>query len=433
VGDPDLRHWNTSVGHAISTDLVQWQVVADALTPSTEPAFDDLATWTGSVVRGDDDTWYLFYTGLSKADDGLVQRVGLATSEDLTTWRKHGSDLLVTADSRWYATLDGSGASEAWRDPWIVRGPDGDATVAASETYNTSLERHLRDALGLRFAERANPDARKRPVREVVGVDPALNQRWSARRAAILVRHSELAADFQANHGRPPTPVESLHLAQQATLQTREAKHEPRTLAEQRATWRTQAVEVLGGPKKVSAMISRSLSPEVAPGATVDSAWVADASARVLAAMEERRSTWQTWHVRAEALRQVRGTEVPTGQVDRLVDLLVGEVLDSRSVSLARPEPGIVEPEQLRRADGSSVYTVAGAELFTSARIMHAEQRQAWNLGTRSGTGCCRPSRQVSHRFLRSTSSLYLRPMIRRVDGSCSRCLGRRERHTQWW
>jgi len=39
VGDPDLRHWNTSVGHAISTDLVQWQVVADALTPSTEPAF----------------------------------------------------------------------------------------------------------------------------------------------------------------------------------------------------------------------------------------------------------------------------------------------------------------------------------------------------------------------------------------------------------
>jgi hypothetical protein len=72
VGDPDLRHWNTSVGHAISTDLVQWQVVADALTPSTEPAFDDLATWTGSVVRGDDDTWYLFYTGLSMARASAV-------------------------------------------------------------------------------------------------------------------------------------------------------------------------------------------------------------------------------------------------------------------------------------------------------------------------------------------------------------------------
>src|SRR5450759_3444523 len=187
---------------------------------------------------------------------------------------------------------------------------------------HTSRERHLRDGLGLRFAERANPDPRKRPVREVVDVDPALNQRWSARRAAIQVRHSELAADFQAAHGRPPTPIESLKLAQRATLATREAKHEPRTLAEQRATWQAQAVEVLGGPKNVAAMISRTLSPKVAPGAVVDSAWVTGASSRVLQAMEARRSTWQIWHVRAEAQRQVRGAEVPTGQVERVVDLL---------------------------------------------------------------------------------------------------------------
>jgi DNA primase catalytic core len=248
------------------------------------------------------------------------------------------------------------------------------AKVAASETYNTSLERHLRDGLGLQFVERANPDARKRPVREVVGVDPGLNQRWSARRAVIVACHRELADDFQSAHGRPPTPVESLKLAQQATLATREAKHEPRTLSEQRAVWRAQAVEMLGGRENVAAMISRALSPKVAPGPVVDSTWVADTSARVLDAMEARRSTWQVWHVRAEALRQVRGAEVPTGQVDRVVDLLVGEVLDARCVSLAWPEPGIIEPRQLRRADGSSVYAVAGARLFTSARVLAAEQ-----------------------------------------------------------
>ena len=39
------------------------------------------------------------------------------------------------------------------------------ATVAASETYNTRLEHHLRVALGVRFAARPNLDARKRPVR----------------------------------------------------------------------------------------------------------------------------------------------------------------------------------------------------------------------------------------------------------------------------
>jgi conjugative relaxase-like TrwC/TraI family protein len=259
------------------------------------------------------------------------------------------------------------------------------ATVTASETYNTSLERHLRDGLGLRFEQRTNPDASKRGVREVVGVDPALNQRWSARRAAIQARRSELAADFQAAHGRPPTPVESLQLAQQATLETREAKHEPRTLAEQRQTWAAQAVEVLGGQENVEVMVSRTLSPKVAPGAVVDAAWVAGASARVLDAMETRRSTWQTWHVRAEAQRQVRGAAVPTDQVERVVDLLVGEVLDGRSVSLSRPEPGIVEPKQLRRADGSNVYTVAGAELFTSARVLHAEQRLVATAGRTDG------------------------------------------------
>ena len=34
------------------------------------------------------------------------------------------------------------------------------ATVAASETYNTALEHHLCDSLGLRFAERPDQDTR---------------------------------------------------------------------------------------------------------------------------------------------------------------------------------------------------------------------------------------------------------------------------------
>jgi hypothetical protein len=39
------------------------------------------------------------------------------------------------------------------------------AKVAASETYNTALEQHLRDALGVRFAERPGTDPAKRPIR----------------------------------------------------------------------------------------------------------------------------------------------------------------------------------------------------------------------------------------------------------------------------
>lgn len=301
------------------------------------------------------------------------------------------------------------------------------ATVAASETYNTALERHLVDALGVRFAERPGPDQptdrRKRPVREIVGVDPGLNQRFSKRRVSVNARRAVLAAQFQASHGRPPTPVETLQLAQQATLETRDAKHEPRSLAEQRVAWRTEAVDALGGgqsgAQRLRSMLRGVLHPTdshpadrvdqravkraVQRGSAVDPQWLAGAADRVVSAMEGGRATWQFWHVYAEAQRQVRAAmgsgQVPGDGVSTVVDLLVAEVLNARSVSLARPtgqphdttattisgpiEP--VEPPELRRVDGASVYTVAGADLFTSAKVIGAERGLVAAAGRRDG------------------------------------------------
>jgi conjugative relaxase-like TrwC/TraI family protein len=259
------------------------------------------------------------------------------------------------------------------------------AVVAASETYNTALEHHLRDLLGVRFAERSDLDTRKPAVREIVGVDPELLVRWSTRRRDIKARSAELSVQFQRDHGRPPTPVEALRLAQQATLETRQAKHEPRSLTEQRATWHAQAAETLGGPEAVRAMISQVLHPTPVPSSPLDGTWVSRTAGLVLAAIEARRSTWQSWHVRAEALRHIRAAEVPSKLVDRLVDDVVAEVLSIRSVSLARPDEGITEPAALRRSDGSSVYTVANSDLFTSARILAAEQRLVAHAGHTDG------------------------------------------------
>ena len=185
------------------------------------------------------------------------------------------------------------------------------ANVAASETYNTALEQHLRDTLGVRFAERPGTDPTKRPIREIVGVDPRLNQRWSTRRAHINTRRSQLAIQFQQDHGRPPTPVEALHLAQQATLETRDAKHEPRSLTEQRATWLNEAAAVLDGPEAVASMVRTALAPPAEVTTILDSHWVAQTADHILAVMEESRSTWQMWHVRSEAQRQVRTIDLP--------------------------------------------------------------------------------------------------------------------------
>jgi conjugative relaxase-like TrwC/TraI family protein len=250
------------------------------------------------------------------------------------------------------------------------------AKVTASETYNTALEMHLRTRLGLVFAERPGTERGKRPVREVVGVDPALNQRWSSRRASIEARRGELATTFQRDHGRPPTVVEAILLAQRATLETRDAKHEPRTLTEQRAAWREQAEDVLGGARGVSLVVATALSAgRRAQDVTVDAARVRDTATRVLDEIQARRSTWQVWHVRAEAHRQVRAANLPAEHVDSVVDLVVDHTLTAASVRLTLAGDGIEEPAELRRADGSSMYEVAGSVVYTSTEILAAEQR----------------------------------------------------------
>jgi conjugative relaxase-like TrwC/TraI family protein len=259
------------------------------------------------------------------------------------------------------------------------------ANVAASETYNTASEQHLRDNLGVRFAERPGTDPAKRPIREIVGVDPRLNQRWSTRRTHINTRRGDLAVQFQHDHGRPPTPVEALHLAQQATLETRDAKHEPRSLTEQRATWLSEAAAVLGSSEAVASMVQTALAPPAETTPIADTRWIAQTASHITAVMEESRSTWQMWHVRAEAQRHVRTIDAPAEQAAALVDLLVDEVLDRRSVALAAPD-NILEPEVLRRVDGASVYTVAGADLYTSQRILDAEQRLITTAGRRDGS-----------------------------------------------
>ena len=230
---------------------------------------------------------------------------------------------------------------------------------------------NMREALGARFAGRPGTDPAKRPIREILGVDPRLNIRSSTRRAHIETRRGELAVQFQDDHGRPPTPVEALHLAQQATLETRDAKHEPRSLTEQRSTWLNEAAAVLGGRGAVAAMVQTALTPAAATSTIADARWVAQTTDHILTVMENSRSTWQIWHVRAEAQRQIRTADLPPERATALVDLLVDEVLDlGRWHSLRRY--GIDEPQALRRTNGSSVYTVAGADLYTSQRILNA-------------------------------------------------------------
>src|SRR5215203_426233 len=101
----------------------------------------------------------------------------------------------------------------------------------------------------------------------------------------------------------------------------------------------------------VASMVGTALAPPAEVTTILDSHWVAQTADHILTVIEASRSTWQMWHVRAEAQRQVRTTGVTAEQV-----------------ALAAPHDGIEEPEVLRRLDGTSVYTVAGARPYTSQR-----------------------------------------------------------------
>ncbi|MFT4162149.1 hypothetical protein [Shinella sp.] len=123
--NPDLRHFNVSQGHAVSCDLKNWEHKGTAFAPSIEAAWDDYTTWTGSVVRGDDGLWHLFYTGGSRSEDGLKQRIGHATSTDLHNWTRVNGGLALDIDERYEELTPGHWPDRAMRDPWVMRDPKG--------------------------------------------------------------------------------------------------------------------------------------------------------------------------------------------------------------------------------------------------------------------------------------------------------------------
>lgn len=284
------------------------------------------------------------------SDPGLHTHVAISNKV-----RARGTDGI----SRWYA-LDGR--------------PLYASTVAASELYNSRLEAYLADELGMRFAARGDAREGKREVREVVGVTRELNELWSSRRAAIDAEYAVLAKTFQAAHGREPTTPESIAMFQQATLATRDAKHEPRSLAEQRQEWRAQAVGLLGSDEAVNAMIARSLAGRTATPAEVTEGWIKARARQVIATVSGDRATWNRTHVLAEALRVVRvtGHAGIDGIAELITDAALSAPLSIRHAS--SPDTDLGEPARLRRRDGSSVYRQVGSQTYTSTEILAAER-----------------------------------------------------------
>ncbi|MBV9088316.1 MAG: relaxase domain-containing protein [Mycobacteriaceae bacterium] len=257
-------------------------------------------------------------------------------------------------------------------------------TVAASELYNTRLEAHLGNALGVQFAPATPQRRHQRPVREIVGMSAELLERWSSRRIAIENRIGDLAKLFQARHGREPTTIESLALAQQASLETRAAKHQARSLAEQRHTWRTEAIETLGGYHRVAELVNNVTGRRTLRTEPATAKWIDDRAAEAIGTLSSLRATWQRTHVLAEAQRIVRATghAADAGLAERIT----ANALTAHSIRYAHTtDEDRNEPAPLRRRGGASVYSGHDTAVYTSHRIVQAERRILAAAGQKGG------------------------------------------------
>lgn len=249
------------------------------------------------------------------------------------------------------------------------------AMVTVSEHYNSHLEAELVERLGVQFAS-YQPHADRRPIRDLVGVPTQLLDAWSSRRAQIEAETARLAHGFVEQHGRAPTAPEMIGLAQQANLSTRQAKHEPRSLTDQRTAWREQAVAVLGSPEAVDAIASdacRRVPEDSRREQILDDVTFERVAVEVITTVSRSRARWQPTHVMAEAYRRLRDLDLPSEAIDGAVDAITARVT-AQAILLTKADQ-VEVPDELRRGDGTSVYEPKHSRLYTTTAVLEAEER----------------------------------------------------------
>lgn len=261
------------------------------------------------------------------------------------------------------------------------------AVVASSTRYDNALMSHLASDLGVTFEQRGGGESATKM--EIADVPETLIEQFSTRRTSIKGRLDELIKQYARTHGSRPGRVTVMHLAQQATLETRRPKRSvplPDRIRQWRAATAVRYTAAsLDAAKEARAAQARHeptarqrlaqllrRQPPADPSSQarpVDDAVLAQ---RVVAALEERRSTWTLRHVQAEVARQLAAATAGANCDGDRITLLASRVInDPDSILLSRPEPILHKA----RADknGVSVYDHPDMWRYTSPGVIHRE------------------------------------------------------------
>ncbi|WP_026881749.1 glycoside hydrolase family 32 protein [Clostridium akagii] len=113
--NPNDYHWDTMHwGHAVSEDLVHWEHLPIALTPSNE--LGETHCFSGCAVINNDGLPTIFYTSIGENErngkDGAQQWMAVS-HDDMITWEKYDSNPVLKLK------LHGKMNIKEWRDPFI--------------------------------------------------------------------------------------------------------------------------------------------------------------------------------------------------------------------------------------------------------------------------------------------------------------------------
>lgn len=248
------------------------------------------------------------------------------------------------------------------------------AVTGLSEHYNAVLSDHLTQILGIGWEARERGTGRS-TAWEITGVPQELMDEFSSRTRDIEQVKDRLVADYVTKHGRQPSPKLLWQFRQQATLETRPPKQH-HSLSDLTAQWRERATEILGedAPTWASMLLAGSAGEPLLRADDIPLADLEVVAEVVVARVGDRRATWKRWNLHAEAVRQTMGLRFASAP-DR--DYITQQIVDAaEQVSLRLTPPELASsPPTFHRSDGSSVFRPKAATVFSSERVLAAEQR----------------------------------------------------------
>lgn len=109
--------------HSTSQDMIRWTDIGPAIPVGAPGSWESYDVWAPTMIK-EGNTYHLWYTGVQLVGNLWVQRIGHATSTDLTNWTKDPTNpVFDCANVSWayYDVNDLSGYGVDCRDPFVTR------------------------------------------------------------------------------------------------------------------------------------------------------------------------------------------------------------------------------------------------------------------------------------------------------------------------